>query len=443
MIGVSKAKQEVAVSQDELSEMAAALKAALSVDDINELGRQTGQSKRLRVVTPSRLLLAIVGAMACSRVESIADLLREFNFQNGTTTAYKAFYNRLARPSFAEFMRQMLCRLIGAFAIRTLEPQADSVLSEFEDIVIQDGSSFALKDALSTVFPGRFTTIEPAAVELHATFSGFEDNVVSVTLAPDSEAERQFLPKPKQLRNKLLLADRGYGSVPLFAKLTKHNASFIIRHTRAYDPWVLVVYTNGKPRVLQKPVRLRHFLSQHSRRCAFDLDVEFPRGRRSYRFRLVVLPGKEKWMTRLCTNLDRNRFHLDLVGKLYRFRWQVELNFKEWKSYSNLHSFDTANEHIAEGLIWAGLCAAFLKRFLAHAAQLASSTPISTLRVARCAKHIIGPLFSAVARAPRRVAHVFANALRFLLDNARRSNPEQDRKSGRLQTGFVLVEGLG
>jgi len=429
------------VSRDELNELAATLKAALSIDDINELGRTTGQSKRLRVVTPSRLVLALIGAMACGKIESIADLLREFNFQNGTTTAYKAFYNRLARPAFAEFMRQMLCRLLGALAVRTLQPEADSVVAEFEDIVIQDGSSFAIKDALHAVFPGRFTTVEPAAVELHATYSGFEDNVVSVSLAPDSEAERQFLPGAEQLRNKLLLADRGYGAVNYFEELTEHGASFIVRLTRSYDPWVLVTYTNGKPHPLRKPLRLRHFLSQQRR--AHDLDVEFRRGRQSYRFRLVVLPGRDRWMTRLCTNLDRDRFHLDLVGKLYRFRWQVELNFKEWKSYANLHAFDTANKHIAEGLIWAGLCAAFLKRFLAHAAQLVSGAPISTLRVARCAKHIIVPLLSALAGAPRRLAYVFADVLRFLLDNAGRANPERDRRAGRLQAGFVLVNGQG
>lgn len=112
-------------------------------------------------------------------------------------------------------------------------------------------------------------------------------------------------------------------------------------------------------------------------------------------------------------------------------------------SCANLHAFDTANQHIAEGLIWAGLCAAFLKRFLAHAAQIVGGVPISTLRVARCAKHIIGPLFSSVARAPRSVASIFVDALRFLLGNAPRSNPKRDRKSGRLQTGFDLVERLG
>jgi hypothetical protein len=44
-------------------------------------------------------------------------------------------------------------------------------------IVIQDGSSFAIKPTLATTFPGRFTTIEPAAVEVHATSSGFANDV--------------------------------------------------------------------------------------------------------------------------------------------------------------------------------------------------------------------------------------------------------------------------
>ena len=58
----------------------------------------------------------------------------------------------------------------------------------------------------------------------------------------------------------------------------------------------------------------------------------------------------------------------------------------------SLHQFDTANPHIAEGLIWASLCAAVLKRFLAHAAQRVGRTAISTRRVAMCAHHILDAL---------------------------------------------------
>jgi hypothetical protein len=74
---------------------------------VNQLGRTTGQAERLRTVTPHRLFLAIVSALAGADVESLADLLRTFNYQHGVQVAYKAFYNRLARLGFATFMRGM------------------------------------------------------------------------------------------------------------------------------------------------------------------------------------------------------------------------------------------------------------------------------------------------------------------------------------------------
>ena len=56
-----------------------------------------------------------------------------------------------------------------------------------------------------------------------------------------------------------------------------------------------------------------------------DLDVEYERdnGKRLVGFRVVVLPGNETTMTRLCTNLPRTPFSLDLISRLYRFRWQI------------------------------------------------------------------------------------------------------------------------
>jgi hypothetical protein len=418
------------------------LKSTFSENEVNRLGRQTGQSERLRKVTPFRLFLAIVEALGMGKVDSLADLLRKFNFQNKTNIAYKAFYNRLARAGFAEFMREMLCRLLTNLALRILKPEAASVLSEFEDIIIQDGSSFALKDALRGVFPGRFTTIEPAAVEIHATYSGFQDDVVSVAIAPDKEAERPFLPAAVELINKLLLADRGYPSVKYFLELCSVGASFIVRLTRSYKPWVLAFYVKGKRHPLRKPVRLAEFLSQNQGQGrAADLDIEFRRGKKRHHFRLVVLPGKEKGMTRLCTNLDRKRFPLQLVGDLYRFRWQVELCFKEWKSYANLHRFDTANEHITDGLIWASLCAAVLKRFLAHAAQLVGGVTMSTQRVAKCVGYVLVDIFAELLRGARarRLVPVMKDCLRYLIDNAPRSNPKRDRDTGRLRAGLAVV----
>ncbi len=219
--------------------------------------------------------------------------------------------------------------------------------------MIHDGSSFGRTSALSGTFPGRFTTI------------------------------------------RLLRADRGYPSVAYFEAVAAHGGTFIVRLTRSYDPWVRTAWVGGHRATVTAPIRLSRFLAQHAGQCV-DLDVPFQCGPRLVSVRVVVLPGRDAAMTRLCTNLPRTPFSLDLVARLYRFRWQIELCFKEWKSYANLHQFDTANAHIAEGLIWASLCAAVLTRFLAHAAQRMGATAMSTRRVAMCAHHMLDGLVAAL-----------------------------------------------
>lgn len=417
--------------------MRTALARALSSNEVNQLGLVTGQSERLRTITPHRLFLSIIAALAGGKIESLADLLREFNHHNDVCVAYKAFYNRLAREGFAGFMRQMFVRLVGRLAVRTLEPDGRAAIARFKDVVIQDGSSFALKDDLAESFSGRFTNIQPAAVEVHATYSGFADEVECVQVAPDSEAERQFLPPPESLRGRLLLADRGYPSVAYFSAVDDNDGSYIIRLTRSTDPWVLAGYVDGHRCSLPRPVRLSALIAQHQG-CRMDLDVEFDRHGRTHFFRVLVLPGREKGMTRLATNLGRGAFSTALVAKLYRFRWQIELCFKEWKSYANLHKFNTANRHIAEGLIWASLCAAVLKRFLAHAAQLVGRVPISTRRAAMCARHLLDDLVAALLNGCS-LLEPLRRGLDYLLANARRAHPNRDRRTGRLRAGLVLV----
>jgi Transposase DDE domain len=427
------------LSTTELTKLSHTLGRALAAAAVNQLGRDTGQAQRLRTVTPHRLFLAMVSTLGSGRVESLADLLRAFNHQNGVEVAYKAFYNRLARIGFATFMRGMLARLIDQLRLQTLAPDGQKAVARFTDIVIQDGSSFALKSALSGTFPGRFMTIEPAAVEVHATYSGFADEVSRVQIAPDAKAERPFLPDPATLTDQLLLADRGYPSVAYFEAVAAHGGAFIVRLTRSYDPWVRTAWVEGQRTPVPTRLRLSRFLAHHAGQRV-DLDVEFHVGPRVVGFRVVVLPGREASMTRLCTNLPRTPFSLDLVARLYRFRWQIELCFKEWKSYANLHQFDTANAHIAEGLIWASLCAAVLKRFLAHAAQrVGQGTAMSTRRVAMCAHHILDALVAALLRGVGLCA-TLRRGLAYLLANARRANPARDRRTGRLRAGLGLAE---
>ena len=88
--------------------------------------------------------------------------------------------------------------------------------------------------------------------------------------------------------------------------------------------WGIPVHCQGLPKTRHAP--LAHDTTQIAGGAVQHA------GLRVVGFRVVVLPGREAAMTRLCTNLSRTPFSLDVVARLYRFRWQIELCFKERKS---------------------------------------------------------------------------------------------------------------
>jgi len=142
----------------------------------------------------------------------------------------------------------------------------------------------------------------------------------------------------------------------------------------------------------------------------------------------------------LVTNVPRRILTAREVLQVYRLRWQVELLFKEWKSYANLHAFTSANAPLVEGLIWASLCAAALKRSLAHASQRSgASVPISTRVVAMCGVYILPDLLCSALEGFRRLETILEQIFRYLWDNARRAHPLRDRLRGRMQFGLEYV----
>src|SRR6266568_3397931 len=351
---------------------------------LNACGKEVKFCRRQRVITPFRLGLALTATCASQPVETIADFHCGFNALFGTTITYKAFYNQVAKPHFADFARTMTERLISEMTLKVLGFATGRPFGEFRRIILQDGSSFAIHDGLREVFPGRFKTVKPAAVELHTTMDLLCDAPTTVVLTPDTTSEQAFLPEPPSLRGSLLFADRGYIDLHYLQRLQDEGGFFVIRAKAGMNPQVLEAFReDGK--------RLRSL---------------------------------------------RNKPLQTIHAKLPK-RQRVELVFKEWKSYANLHAFDTENPAIVEGLIWTAIAAAALKRFLAHMTQLLVEVPMSTRKVAMCALHVLGDIVRALQHGD--VTELYAAleaAITYLSCHAQRAHPKRDRQTGRAQLGL-------
>src|SRR3989442_1566930 len=120
---------------------------------LNACGTEVKFCRRQRIITPFRLGLALTATCASQRIETLADFHRGFNAFWGTTITYKAFYNQVAKPRFADFARTMTSRLIGDMTLKVLGFTKGRAFAEFRHIVLQDGSSFAIHDGLPRCFP--------------------------------------------------------------------------------------------------------------------------------------------------------------------------------------------------------------------------------------------------------------------------------------------------
>ena len=410
---------------------------------LNELGRISRFCRRERQVTPFRLALSLIESFASGSVTCIADIQRAFNALCETTVQYKPFHNQLAKREFPTFVRLLLSRLLNELACEVLRFSPSSPFAQFESIHIQDGTSFAVKSTLAHTFPGRFTAVRPAAVELHVDLDLMSESLNQVVLSPDSSAERQFLPEVEQLEGALLLADRGYFSRAYLRALDHAGGYFIVCAGKNINPLIVrAVDEHGQTikRFANRP--LKDVTSKLSRFKHIDMQVRFGTGKRAFDCRLVAHPNLSQGAPRyLVTNLVCEAFTPEQVSDGYRLRWQVELLFKEWKSYANLQDFDTSNPHLAEGLIWAALCAATLKRYCAHMTQRIFDVAMSTQTAAKCIYHVLRDILWALMHRPRRVHGCVQRALRYLATNARRAKPLRDRHIGRLKLGLEHVYG--
>jgi hypothetical protein len=431
----------------QLTLMAKKCHSVLDATVLNERGKRLNFAQRERLITPFRFALSVVASMATEQVESIAALHRQFNDLWDLDTHDRGFYEQLVKDQSPEFFRTSLWDIMGKLSMKVLGFEAGQAFSEFNRLVIQDGSSFALHDALADVFPGRCHAVKPAAVELHCTLDLLRDAPITIALSPDTDSEHAYRPEPESLRGDLWLADRGYLDLAYLRDIERHGGFFLVRSQTGLNPRVIDAYReDGKRLKFCQDRDLKAITSKFPKQQRADLQVQWLIEGEPFRLRLIVRWNpQKKCFDYLLTNLPQDRYTIHMICLAYQLRWQVELLFKEWKSYTHLHKFDTEKETIAEALIWASLSASSLKRFLAHAAEYLLEVVISTPKAAMPSAYALPDLFRALRHGDGPgYRRAFSAMMRYLGRNAKRAHPKRDAQTGRtrleLKSVFQLSE---
>jgi hypothetical protein len=419
--------------------MAHKFQAVLDEQVLNERGKARGLVKRQRLITPFRLGLSVIGSMATQHVHTIADLHRQFNELWDLDTAYNALYKPRLNSGAPEFFLASLSDIMSQLPMKVLGCEAGAAFSDFNRLLRQDGSSFALHQALAARFPGRFRAVSPAAVALHCTMDVLQDAPLILAWSPATDSEHDDRPEPESLRGDVWWADRGYLDVTSLRDIERSGGFLLVRGKAGLTPRVIDAYREDGQRIKAcQECDVKAIVSQWPKRQRAELDVEGLLEGEPFRVRLTVRWNPEtKSVDSLLTHLPQDRDTISIICLGYKLRWQVELLWKEWKSYTHLHKFDTEKDHIAESVIWASRAASAMKRFLAHAAERLLEVVISTRKASMPSAYQLPQRFRVLRDGDgpwyRRACEAM---ITYLGKNAKRAHPKRDARTGRSRLGL-------
>jgi hypothetical protein len=199
--------------------------------------------------------------------------------------AYKSFHNLLRKAGFADFMQAVTYRAMALFK-QELCLALPEKLKRFEQVLLQDGSSFALHPDLAEIFSNRFKGHSSAGVECHMTMSLADAQPIKLGISVDTASERDYLPKAERMIHKLLLADASYVGLKYMADIERNNGFVLMRATKQINPTITRgLHSKGKEVKALARLKLKDL---KQRRGA--LDVQWQR----HYCRMVLFWGKKE-----------------------------------------------------------------------------------------------------------------------------------------------------
>ena len=312
---------------------------------------------------------------------------------------YKPFHNQIKKEQCADFFENIFKHVLQSWVVKSLKLTTLSTGKPFpfEKIVLHDGCSFAINSQLKEVFPGRFSTHSPAAVELHVTMDLLTSGIDYFALTADTTSERLHSPKAEELKNTLTLEDAGYFDRRRIIEIDNQGGYVIGQAACNINPVIVEAYDYDGNEILKWRGKKLKELKLKDNYTPVDLTVRWPGYDMDFRV-VAFWYKKKKRIGYLVTNLPRDSVPADDIVGLYRLRWQIELLFKELKSYCNLKKFSTGNKHLVKTLIYASFITVLLKRLLSFSTEQLKSLWISSHKTARTASDWLKLLTQGIAR---------------------------------------------
>jgi hypothetical protein len=276
---------------------------------------------------------------------SYNDLVSRFDSVYHVSASKQALWKKVNEPCVL-FFQTVLAQIIKS-RMSEHEIQAFKALGKYDRVIIQDSTIIKLPLRLFQVFSGvsnQLTSVCNARIQ--GVYDLLSGRFLHFSIDPYSKNDLTAAPELELHQADLVLRDRGYLTTNEIKRHVDAGADCIYRHKQKIlymDP------SSGKP---------IHLLALLERNGSLDIEVCLNNEGRT-KVRLLALPVSEKvannrrmkakkemkgrspnkdllklmdW-TIFITTIPRSEADFNQILKIYRFRWQIEIIFKTWKSH--------------------------------------------------------------------------------------------------------------
>jgi hypothetical protein len=342
----------------------------------NEIAWETGFMERGRKVTGSSFVAGLVSAWQSAPDVSLAGLSQAIG-NAGTPITRQGLHQRFT-PEAAELMRRLV--EVGLRVVVGDRPVPSSILDRFSAVELTDSSIITLPDELSEIWRGSGgygQAARTSRLKVSVRWDMKNGHLAQLNLQHGIVHDRRAAAHHAPVQpGSLQLRDLGYFKLDDLEKIGLQQAYWLIRHkvgTQLHD-------LNGCP------LTLKDWLPQQVGQCIDTLvrvgkDKQLPARLVAERVPPEVVAQRHERLHELArkrqnspsqhalemahwtlylTNLPPSLLSTRDVFLMGRYRWQVELLFKLWKSDLGVDRWRSTNPHRILCEVYAKLLAALV-----------------------------------------------------------------------------------
>jgi hypothetical protein len=336
--------------------------------------------------------------------EQCKDLKNEFNIDITTVS----LSNKQNKIEASEFLKKVYTLLLKDNIEVVVEN--NDIFNQFENVYLEDSSIIKFYKIKSDFFKGYGGAKNSSSFKLNLIFNIAKMSIKNMTMYKYNKSDQGLSQYTADHLNKgdLYMADLGYYVLKGFQKIEDKEAFYLSRfqiHTNVYweedsaESFDLINYLDKQESSVIdiSNVYLGAKEKLQCRMIAYRLPQEVASERirkkkLEYKRRKGKAPTK-KLLASLnyaifITNIPKEKVSAEMIGTLYKIRWQIELIFKEFKSLMKIDSISGKKDESVNTLIYGKLIMILLVTDIKRVVSLYAKKVKRELSFVKIIKHL-------------------------------------------------------